>query len=72
MIEIRSDIAGCVWKIQVKVGDQVKEEQELLILESMKMEVPVISPEDGTVKEIRVKEEDVIMEEDVVLLIEVQ
>jgi biotin carboxyl carrier protein len=70
VVEVKSDIAGSVWKINVKVGDKVKEEQALMILESMKMEIPVLSPEDGTVKEIRVQEEDVIKEEDVILLIE--
>jgi len=53
-------MAGNVWKILVKVGDPVAKGQDVIILESMKMEVPVTSESDGTVAEIHCKEEDFV------------
>ncbi len=50
---VKAHIAGTVWKIEVAVGDQVKEGQTLVILESMKMEMPVESPAAGRVSAIR-------------------
>ena len=66
--EVESQITGNVWKIQVAVGDAVGEGDELIILESMKMEIPVESPAAGKVAEIRVGEGDPI-EEGAVLLV---
>jgi len=60
---IESEIAGTVWKIEVKVGDTVEEEDVLMILESMKMEIPVEAPCDGVVSEILVAEGDGISED---------
>jgi len=51
--EVRAHITGTVWKIEVKVGDTVSRDQVVVILESMKMEMPVESPTNGIVKEIR-------------------
>lgn len=59
---IESEIAGTVWKIEVKIGDKVEDEDVLMILESMKMEIPVESTCDGTVAEILVAEGDGISE----------
>lgn len=59
---VESEIAGTVWKIEVSVGDSVEEEDVLMILESMKMEIPVEAPCDGTVSEILVAPEDGISE----------
>ncbi len=59
---VESEIAGTVWKIEVSVGDSVEEEDVLMILESMKMEIPVEAPCDGTVFEILVAPEDGISE----------
>jgi biotin carboxyl carrier protein len=59
---IKSEIAGTVWKIEVKVGDAVEEEDVLMILESMKMEIPAVATCDGTVAEILVNEGDGITE----------
>ena len=50
MAEVKAHITGTVWKIEVKVGDQVKEGDVVAILESMKMEMPVEADDDGTVK----------------------
>lgn len=69
MAQIKSEMTGTVWKIVVKVGDQVAEDDTLIILESMKMEIPIDATESGVVKEIRVKENDVVKEGDVVVIL---
>ena len=56
--EVTAPVSGNVWKILVKVGDAVQAEDELMILEAMKMENPIVAPSNGTVKEIKVKEGD--------------
>ena len=56
MAGIEAHITGTVWKIEVAVGDTVEEGDTVLILESMKMEMPVEAEDEGTVKEILVKE----------------
>ena len=60
--EVEAQIAGNVWKIEKAVGDAVQEEDVILILESMKMEIPVEAPSSGTLIEIRVAEGDAIEE----------
>jgi len=60
---IESEVTGSVWKIQVKEGDSVSAGDELMILESMKMEIPVEAPCDGVIGEILVKEEDAVDED---------
>ncbi len=52
--EVTAPMSGTIWKIHVKVGDQVKFEDELLILEALKMENAIYAPADGTVAEIKV------------------
>jgi acetyl-CoA carboxylase biotin carboxyl carrier protein len=59
---IKAHITGTVWKIEVKVGDAVAEGTEVAILESMKMEMPVESEEEGVVAEILIKEGDPVTE----------
>lgn len=61
-LRVRSEIAGSVWKIEVGIGDTVAEDDPLLILESMKMEIPLLSPRAGVVKEILVAEGEPIAE----------
>ena len=56
MATVSAHITGTVWKIEVKVGDAVAEGQTVVILESMKMEMLVESPEAGTVSSVLVKE----------------
>ncbi len=68
--EIRAHITGTVWKIEVEVGEEVEEEDELVILESMKMEMPVETPIDGTVKEILIAEGDAVEEGQVLVIVE--
>ena len=67
-IEVESEVAGNVWKVEVEVGDSVAEGDVLIILESMKMEIPVESPAAGTIAEILVAPEDAV-EEDQVLAV---
>jgi acetyl-CoA carboxylase biotin carboxyl carrier protein len=54
--ELRADMAANVWKVLVAPGDSVEAGQELMILESMKMEIPVSAPDDGTVVDVAVTE----------------
>lgn len=62
-IEVESEVAGNVWKVEVEVGDSVAEGDVLIILESMKMEIPVESPAAGTIAEILVAPEDAVEED---------
>lgn len=68
--DIIAHITGTVWKIQVNVGDSVAEEQAVVILESMKMEMPVESPSSGKVASIAVTEGQAVEEGDVLLILE--
>ncbi|MCY4450888.1 MAG: biotin/lipoyl-binding carrier protein [Immundisolibacterales bacterium] len=68
--EVRSDIAGKVWKIEAAVGDSLAAEDTILVLESMKMEIPVAAPVGGRLLEIQVAEDDVVGEGDVVAVLE--
>jgi acetyl-CoA carboxylase biotin carboxyl carrier protein len=70
LIDVKTEITGNVWKIVAKVGDKVAEDDPILILESMKMEIPVSAPEAGTVKEILVEEAQVVTEGTVVARLE--
>ncbi|MCD8511155.1 MAG: acetyl-CoA carboxylase biotin carboxyl carrier protein subunit [Bacillus sp. (in: Bacteria)] len=67
MKEVRTNMAGNVWKIQVAVGDEVKVGQEVVILESMKMEIPIAAEADGVVAELKVEEGSFVNEDDVLL-----
>ena len=69
MAELTAPINGKVWKIMVSVGDKVELDDELVILEAMKMETPIYSDDSGIVSEIRVKEGDAVNEGDVLLVI---
>jgi acetyl-CoA carboxylase biotin carboxyl carrier protein len=60
--QVEAQITGNVWKIEKAVGDQVAEGETILILESMKMEIPVEAPCAGRIAEIRVREGDSIEE----------
>ena len=71
LIDVKTEITGSVWKIEKSVGDAVAEDEPIILLESMKMEIPVAAPEDGVVREILVQEEDTIAEGTVVARIEV-
>jgi acetyl-CoA carboxylase biotin carboxyl carrier protein len=68
--EVRAEMVANVWKVMVSTGDAVGEGDTLVILESMKMEIPVAAESGGTVKELRVSEGDVVQEGDVIAIIE--
>ncbi len=68
--EIESEVQGNVWKVEVAVGTEVSAGDVLIILESMKMEIPVEAPVSGRVIELRVKPEDAVAEEEVLAVIE--
>ena len=68
-IRVRSEIAGAVWKIAVAIGDAVAEEDPLVILESMKMEIPLLAPRAGVVTAILVAEGEVIAEGDIAVIL---
>jgi biotin carboxyl carrier protein len=70
MTEVKAELVGNVWKITTALGSQVAEDDVLLILESMKMEIAVTAPRAGMVKEIRVKETDVVKEGQVLVVLE--
>ena len=70
MANIEAHITGNVWKIEVKVGDEVSDGDTVAILESMKMEIPVESEDDGVVKEIRCEEGQSVSEGDVLVVLE--
>ena len=67
---VRSEIAGSVWKIEVRIGDSVAEDDPLIVLESMKMEIPLLAPRAGVVREILVSEGEPIGEGDVAVILE--
>jgi acetyl-CoA carboxylase biotin carboxyl carrier protein len=70
VINVKSEIAGNVWKIQARPGDKIEADGEIMILESMKMEIPVLSPKAGTIKEIRVAEGEAIGEGQLVAILD--
>ena len=70
MTEVHAEIAANVWQVRTEVGARVEEGDELVILESMKMEIPVVAPVAGTVAEVRVSPEDQVQEGDVVAVID--
>ena len=70
LIKVLSEIAGNVWMVEVEAGAQVAEDDTLVILESMKMEIPVDAPSAGKVVEIRVAKDDVVAEGDLIAIIE--
>ena len=69
-VEVKTEITGNVWKVLTSEGSTVAEGDVLVILESMKMEIPVLSPEDGVVKSVKVEEGGVIAEGETVVIIE--
>jgi acetyl-CoA carboxylase biotin carboxyl carrier protein len=68
--EIRAEMVANVWKVVVAAGDEVSDGDTLVILESMKMEIPVLAESDGTVAEIAVNEGDVVQEGDLIARVE--
>jgi acetyl-CoA carboxylase biotin carboxyl carrier protein len=70
VVEVRAHITGVVWKIECAVGDRVAEGEIVVVLESMKMEMPVEAEEAGTVTEIRCHEGQSVREGDALVVLE--
>jgi biotin carboxyl carrier protein len=68
--DIKSEITGRVWKLQARPGDRITTETTIMVLESMKMEIPLLSPAAGLLVEIRVAEKDMVEEGQVVAVLE--
>ncbi|GAB3796765.1 acetyl-CoA carboxylase biotin carboxyl carrier protein subunit [Virgibacillus kimchii] len=68
-MELKANMAGNVWKVNVEKGDRVESGQDVVILESMKMEIPIPAEEAGTVAELKVNEGDFVNEGDVIAII---
>ena len=68
--EVRSPLAGNIWSVLVEVGARIEEDDELVVIEALKMENPVCAPRGGTVREIRVKKGDQVEEDAVLVVIE--
>jgi acetyl-CoA carboxylase biotin carboxyl carrier protein len=64
--EVRAEMVANVWKVLVSEGDHVDEGDTLVILESMKMEIPILAEESGTVTQLHVAEGDVVQEDDLI------
>jgi len=65
--EVKAHITGTVWKIEAKPGSKVNEGDTVIILESMKMEIPVIAEGSGTVRAVKIAPADVVQDGDVML-----
>ena len=70
MAEVEAHITGTVWKIECEVGDEIEEGDTVVILESMKMEMPVEAEDAGTVKQILVEEGQPVSEGDTLVVLE--
>ena len=66
MAEVRAEMVANVWKVLVSEGDHVDEGDTLVILESMKMEIPILAEENGTVTKLHVGEGDVVQEDELI------
>jgi biotin carboxyl carrier protein len=70
MAEVRAEMVANVWRVVVAEGDPVSEGDTLVILESMKMEIPVLAEQSGTVTKLHVAEGDVVQEDDLIAVID--
>jgi len=70
-IEVKSEIAGRVWRLDAKVGEQLEEDDPVVTLESMKMEIPVAAPQEGRLAELLVGEGEAVAEGQLVARLEV-
>ena len=68
--EVRAPLAGNIWTASVKVGAKVEQDDELVVIEALKMENPIYAPCGGTVREVKVKKGDKVDEDDLLVVIE--
>ena len=69
-IQLETPVQGTVWKVVAKVGQTVETGETVLIIESMKMEIPIVAEADSTIVEVRCNEGDSVIEEQVLLIVE--
>jgi len=69
-VDVVAPMPGTIMEVLVKVGDAVKEDDDVVILEAMKMENPIAAPADGVVKEIKVKNDDKVDTNQVLVVLE--
>ena len=70
VIEVKTEVTGKVWKVVAEAGTKVAADDEIMILESMKMEIPITAPVDGVVRELKFGEGDAVSEDQTVALLE--
>ena len=70
MSDVTAPMAGKVIEVKVKVGDSVSENDEVIILEAMKMEMPIVAPASGKVSEVKCQKGDSVAADDVLMVIE--
>ena len=68
--EVRAPLAGNIWAVSVEVGSKVEQDDELVVIEALKMENPIYAPCAGTVREVKVKKGDKVDEDDLLVVIE--
>lgn len=68
--ELKAEVTGSIWKIETKVGQALEQEHTVLIIESMKMEIPLVAEEGGTLIELCVNEGDSVSEGQVLAIID--
>jgi biotin carboxyl carrier protein len=69
-LHLKSHVAGQVWKLVTQVGDEILADQVILIVECMKMEIPIVSNTSGKLVELRVSEKDLLVEDQTVAILE--
>lgn len=69
-MDVKSEVSATVWRIDVRAGERVVDGQTIMVLESMKMEIPVEAPCDGVVAQLRVTEGEAIEEDHVVAVVD--
>lgn len=69
-MNIESEVTGTIWKLAVKVGQIVSEDETLLVIESMKMEIPLTAPVAGKILEVKIAEGDTVTEQQVIIVLE--
>lgn len=70
MRDVTAPMPGKIIEVKVEVGAVVNENDELLILESMKMNLPIVAPASGTVKEVKCKKGDIVKTDEILMVIE--
>ena len=69
-LHLKSHVAGQVWKLVTQVGDDILADQVILIVECMKMEIPIVSTTSGKLVELRVSEKDLLVENQTIAVLE--